>query len=290
MQRALANKPFFDTGAKLYSDLGATGDYKRLFALYSGLTTLNALASRAGEDGVAKADLAKVQAEFTRGLGEMQAFFATEKFEDLRMVQADRVEQAQTTLAMTSKSEDYTTPVIHRGGLYATLSGLASDAKFDIVAMSAAGTERRVAIDLAEMGSIPRSLSNVISFVNNKLSASGAATRLEAVDKTPKEQAVIVGGRVANVRYTGPKQYALKVDVRASERVAFEPVAAKPAFYAVGGVNGGARLIKLEDSSGATGQPLWLDRPDATADPTGAHIAEGWAGPMAVRLNSGAMR
>src|SRR5262245_41795350 len=47
VQRALTNKSFFDTGAKLYSDLGASGDYKRLFALYSGLTTLQALAGRA---------------------------------------------------------------------------------------------------------------------------------------------------------------------------------------------------------------------------------------------------
>ena len=43
--------------------------------------------------------------------------------------------------------------------------------------------------------------------------------------------------------YTGPKQYALKVDVRAGEKVAFGPMAAKPAFYAVGDVAGGARLI-----------------------------------------------
>ena len=34
IQRALSNTPFFDTGAKLYSDLGASGDYNRHFALY----------------------------------------------------------------------------------------------------------------------------------------------------------------------------------------------------------------------------------------------------------------
>ena len=38
VQRALTNKSFFDTNAKLYSDLGASGDYKKLFALYSGRT------------------------------------------------------------------------------------------------------------------------------------------------------------------------------------------------------------------------------------------------------------
>ncbi len=171
------------------------------------------------------------------------------------MAQGDRVDAAQTTLAMASKSEDYTTPVIHRGSLYDKVSGLASDAKFNIVATSVAGTVRNVAIDLREMGSIPRTLSNVVSYVNNKLSSAGASSRLEAVDQTPKTTNTIVGGRVMATKYTGAKQYALKVDVRANENVSFQPVNANPAFYAVGTTASGARLIKLEDVGGAAGQP-----------------------------------
>src|SRR5690606_36508229 len=44
---------------------------------------------------------------------------------------------------------------------------------------------------------------------------------------------------------------------------------------------GGARLIKLEDVGGAAGQPVWLDRPGATSDPIGPHVAPGWFGPGA---------
>ena len=185
VQRALDNKSFFDTSAKLYSDLGATGDYQKLFALYSGLSTLQALATRAEDTSLSKTVIAQNQAQFARGLSELQAFFDQQKFDDIRLAQGDRVDAAQTTLAMPSKSEDYTTPVIHRGSLYDKVTGLASDAKFSIVATSAAGTVRNVAIDLSEMGSIPRTLSTVVSFVNNKLSAAGAASRLEAVDQSP---------------------------------------------------------------------------------------------------------
>ena len=278
VQRALDNKSFFDTSAKLYSDLGATGDYQKLFALYSGLSTLQALATRAEDTSLSKTVIAQNQAQFARGLSELQAFFDQQKFDDIRLAQGDRVDAAQTTLAMPSKSEDYTTPVIHRGSLYDKVTGLASDAKFSIVATSAAGTVRNVAIDLSEMGSIPRTLSNVVSFVNNKLSAAGAASRLEAVDQTPKTTSTIVAGQIKTVKYTGAKQYALKVDVRADERVAFQPVNANPAFYAVGTTGSGARLIKLEDTGGAAGQPLLLDRPASTADPIGALIGAGWIG------------
>jgi len=279
IQRALAGRAFFDTSAQLYSDLGATGDYQRLFALYTGLTTLNSLATLAEDTSLSRSQSAQTLAQFARGLDELKSFFASQQFDDIRLVQADRVDAAQTTLALPMRSEDYTTGIIHRGGLYDKVSGLAADAKFEIVAQSPGGTERRVAIDLAEMNSIPRTLSNVVSFINGRLSAAGVATRLETVDQTPKTNTINLAGQTHTTRYTGPKQYALKVDVRAGEKVSFEPVAATPAFYAVGDVNGGgARLIKLEDTGGDAGQPLWLDRPGATDDPIGPYVSLGFLG------------
>jgi len=280
VQRALSNKAFFDTGAKLYSDLGASGDYKRLFALYSGLTTMQALAGRV-EGDLSKVERAQTQAQFARGLTELQAFFAQQQFEDMRLVQGDRVDATQSTVALPSKTEDYQTAIIHKGGLYDKVTGLAADAKFNVVATSAGGTVRNVAIDLSQMGSIPRTLGNVVSFVNGRLSAAGASSRLETVDLTPKTSSIKLGSRTIETRYTGPKQYALKVDVRAGERVAFEPVSGAPAFYLAGASANGARLIKLEDVGGEAGQPVWLDRPGATVDPTGAYVSTGWYGPGA---------
>ncbi|MBX9746754.1 MAG: hypothetical protein K2X34_07625, partial [Hyphomonadaceae bacterium] len=272
VQSAFANKAFFDTEAKLYSELGATGDYTRLFALYSGLTTLQALATNAQDASISKADLARTAAQFTRGMSELEAFFTQQQFEDIRLAQGDRVDAAQTTLALPAKSEDYLTGLVHRGGLYETVAGLAADAKFTITATSAGGTVRTVNIDLALMGSQTRSLGNVISFINNALSAAGASTRLEAVDQTPKTSAAALAPR---------RQYALKVDVRAGERVSFEAVGPNPAFYVVGESASGARLIKLEDVGDAVGQPHWLNRPGATVAAIGAHVADGWLGPGA---------
>lgn len=281
VQRALSNKAFFDTSAKLYSDLGASGDYKRLFALYSGISTLQALAGRSEDKSLSKAQQAQTLTQFARGLSELQAFFAQQQFEDMRLVQGDRVDATQSTIALPVKSEDYQTGVIHKGGLYDKISGLAADAKFTIVATSVGGAVRNVSIDLSEMGSIPRTLGSVVSFINAKLGAAGASSRLETVDVTPKTTSIKLGSRTIESRYTGPKQYALKVDVRAGERVSFEPVSAAPAFYLVGATANGGRLIKLEDVGGAAGQPVWLDRPGATVDPTGAYVSTGWYGPGA---------
>ncbi|MCR6643619.1 MAG: hypothetical protein NVV62_03345 [Terricaulis sp.] len=88
IQRALTGRPFFDTSAKLYSDLGATGDFKRLFALYSGLTTLNSLATLAEDASLSKSQAAQTLAQFARGLDELKSFFASQQFDDIRLVQA----------------------------------------------------------------------------------------------------------------------------------------------------------------------------------------------------------
>lgn len=281
VQRALQNKSFFDVNAKLYSDLGATGDYKKLFALYSGLSTLQALAGSTEDTSLSKAQLTQTTAQFQRGLSELQAFFSSQQFEDMRLAQGDRVDSTQSTLALPAKTEDYLTGLVHKGGLYDKVAGLDPNAKFTIVATSAGGTVRNVTIDLSQMGSSTRTLGNVVTFVNNKLSAAGASSRLETVDQTPKTNKVVLGGRVIETKYTGPRQYALKVDVRANEKVAFEAVGANPAFYVVGDTSSGARLIKLEDVDGAAGQPVLLDRPTSTTDPTGANVATGWYGPGA---------
>ncbi len=278
LQRAFTNKAFFDTSAKLYSDLGATGDYRRLFALYSGLTTLQALAGNSENEKLSTVERAQTSAAFARGMTELQAFFASQQFEDIRLAQGDRVDSAQTTLAMATKSEDYLTGYIHRGGLYDKLAGLDPNAQFTMTATSSSGTVRNVAIDLSQMGSVTRTFSNVLSFINGKLASAGVATRLEAADITPKETTTTIAGRAVTSRYTGPKQFALKVDVRGGETVSFAAAATNPAFYALGTTTNGARLIKLEDVGGAGGQPQWLDRPGATGSAIGAYVSTGWLG------------
>jgi hypothetical protein len=276
--RALGKKPFFDPSAKLFSDLGANGDYRSLFALYTGVSTLKALAGRASVADLSSAQKAATLAQFSRGLTELQAFFERQQFEDIRLAQGDRVDAAQSTLALPQTSEDYVTGVIHRGGLYTTVSGLDPGAQFTITVKSAAGVTRNVAIDLSEMGSVARTFGAVISFINGRLSAAGVASRLEAFDQTPKTTKVVVAGQTIERRYTGSKLFGLKVDVRASETVSFSAPVAAPAFYAVGETGKGARLIKFSDVGETAGEPQWLSRPGATTDPIGAYVASGWYG------------
>jgi hypothetical protein len=284
--RALSGKAFFDPAAKLYTDLGASGDYRRLFALYTGVSTLKALAGRAVQSDLSGVERDQIGKQFSRGLAEMQAFFAKQSFDDIRVAQGDRVDAVQSTLALKRSSEDYVSGVMHRGGLYNTVAGLDPEAAFTITVTSAAGTVANVAIDLSQMGSIPRTLGAVISHINGKLAAAGAATRFEASDQTPKTTKLQFGAQVIETKYSGPKQYALKIDVRAGETIALAAAATAPAFYALGATPKGQRLIKLADVGESVGEPQWLARPAATIDPSGAHVTSGWYGAGAPYLSA----
>ncbi|MBL8549467.1 MAG: hypothetical protein JNJ73_05740 [Hyphomonadaceae bacterium] len=272
VKAALAGAPFFDKKAAQFADAGVESDYARLFASYSGLKTLGAISAELQDDKLSGARRERLEAAFARGLKEVEAFFGKETFEKIRVALGDRVDTVTSKLGLTPSSEDYITGQIHKGSLSETIAGLDRNAQFTIKVKGLSGATHNVAIDLSQMGSMPRSLGGVISFINSKLSAAGVATRIEAVNQAPKTQVLVLGGKIVETRYSGPPIYALKVDVKAGESVSFEAAATKPAFYVTGQTASGGRLIKLEDAFGAGGEPVLLDAPAATADAIGAAL------------------
>ncbi|MDX2235923.1 MAG: hypothetical protein NW203_00025 [Hyphomonadaceae bacterium] len=282
---ALRGAEFFDLDAAQVTDLAAQGDYKRLFALYSGLRTLQGIATRLDDEtlSLSRNEREALERQFNRGAAELNAFFSEQQFEAVRVVRGDRLDAAQTKLGLAVKTSDYLTGIVHRGSLSARVPGLDANAAFSIAVKGPSGQTQTVAIDLAQMGSIPRTFGAVISFINQRLAAAGAASRIEAVNQAPKTETAIVGGQLVERRYTGQPQYALKVSQKGGETLSFSANATSPAFYAIGQTSGsqsgaGARLIKFQDTDGAAGEPQRLDRPAATLDAIGAQIGAGLVG------------
>ncbi|MGE3143493.1 MAG: hypothetical protein AB7L65_09245, partial [Hyphomonadaceae bacterium] len=275
---ALSGKAFFDPKAARYADLTMGDDYRQLFALYQGLETMSALAANASGGNLNAAQLAKTQAAFARGVAELQAYLAQSKFSNVNVAAGDRVDSATTTLGIAMARDSYTTGQLVSGSLVSTIPGLPANAKFDIVALTASGANKRVTIDLAQMGSLPRSIGSIVSFINSKLTAAGLSTRFSTVNQAPATQKVVIGGKTVDRPYTGPQMLAIQVTPHGGEKISFEAAAAQPAFYVTSATSTGGKLTKLEDASGAAGQPQWLTRPQDTSDPIGALLAPGFMG------------
>ena len=56
---------------------GASADYRKLFALYQGLETLNALTNRAATKGLSATEATQLAKKFTSGLAEVSSYVGT---------------------------------------------------------------------------------------------------------------------------------------------------------------------------------------------------------------------
>jgi len=71
VKAALQGRKLIDESAAKLDVAGASDDYKKLFALYQGLTTLSGVASQANAKGLQALDKARIQQVFAKGRPNM---------------------------------------------------------------------------------------------------------------------------------------------------------------------------------------------------------------------------
>src|SRR5205085_2789822 len=109
------------------------------------------------------------------------------------------------------------------------IAALAGSAQFDI-SVKRSGATIDVPIDLAGMGSQPRSLANVINYVNAQLNAAGIDSRLASNRFPGQARTVTVNGHPVTIT-PAQDQYGIKVNVSAGETVSFSAPQTAGAIY-----------------------------------------------------------
>lgn len=237
VSQALSGKALFDLKEKSFS--GANGDEKKLFALHAGLNTLSALAGRYDEKGVTAAEQERLAKAFDAGMKQLDAFLANSKFDAFSLVRGEKISEALSTAAIAGARRDYTTGVVARGDPDAANTAFDGNFVFNVDTVPITGSPQTLAIDLADMGATPRSLNNVVNFINSKLRAGGLTSSFKAV----KQTGTSLGG----------DQYTLKLSITSGEKLSFSAATA-PALYLSGDKGG---LTKIADpAAGMTTSPL----------------------------------
>lgn len=238
----------------------SSGDYRKIFALYQGLSMLEAISDRAGQRGLSSLEQNQLTKRFDAGMAELSAYLGSADFDRLRMVEGVSETKAQTGAAVARDSVKYVTGAIHSGSPNEPVDAFAGDVKFNITVKKASGTQT-IAIDLAEMGSEPRTMQSVTAHINGKLEAAGLETRMSR-ELLPSEPRVIKTGDKTVTLPAGPDQWALSVKGVAFETVSFVPVASSDAVYVVQGSGnaGGHDVLKFQEgAANATGGAFWVD-------------------------------
>ena len=261
LRAALGGRRFINEGTTSLDAKGpSSGDYRKIFAMYQGLSMLEAISGRAGDRGVSTSENAQLSKRFDAGMAELSAFLRDAKFDGLRMVEGVSATKAQTGAAVARDSAKYVTGAVHTGAVSDTVEAFQGDVRFSITIKTTGGAQS-IAIDLADMGGAPRTLQSVVDHINGKLEAAGVQTRMSR-ELLPSEPRVIKAGDKTVTLPAGPDRWALSVQGSSAETVSFVPVASSDAVYVVQGVGtaGGHNVLKFQEgAANTTGAAFWVD-------------------------------
>lgn len=259
VRQALGGRKFVNEDAAQLDVRGASADYKKLFALYRGLETLNALTNRASVKGLTSSDLALVQKRFAAGLGEIGGYVGKADFEALRLVQGTSSSLSRTTAAVPRDSANSITGPVHEGALDTPVAAFAGDTRFAItikVPVGLGSQTTSVPVDLADLGSTPRTLDAVLSHINGKLEAAGFATRIGREQIKAEPRTIQVGGKPVTLP-ADPDKWALAIRGTSTETVGFTAPNTSDAVYVVQSAGAPAvnQLLKFQSDGGTAAAP-----------------------------------
>lgn len=235
VRSALAGRSIINENAAQVDVKGASADYKKLFAMYSGLETLSALASRASTSGLTSTETALLQKRFASGMAELSKYMTTADLDGVRIVQGTAAATSKTTAAVPRDSAVSITGPIHEGSLDTPVTAFEGDTRFNItikVPVGLSSTTTTVPIDLSNMGSTPRTMDNVLSYINKQLEDGGFQTRIgrQQIKEDPKT--VQVNGKPVTLP-AGPDKWALAIRGTSTETVGFTAAETSDAVYVV---------------------------------------------------------
>jgi hypothetical protein len=266
IQTAMSGGALFNPNTVKVSVPNASPNYKNLFALYQGVTALQDLANQAAGTGVTQNQIAQLQAAFAGGLSQLSTFLSASPFRGFSVAQGAVNAQAQTTAGVAAETDTYTTGVLVAGSANTEVQAFRGQVQFSLTVTRPTGVQKTVDFNLNDMGSTPRTLSNVVIYLNSQLKAAGVDTHF-AVDRIPGQPTTTtVNGRTLTSP-TPPDQFSLQIKGNAIETVSFSAASTAPAVYLTqtAGITAGdepdavQQLVKLTTASSASNAKVFTD-------------------------------
>ncbi|MDI1281979.1 transcriptional regulator [Brevundimonas sp.] len=254
VRTAMAGRRIVDENAAQLDVSGASSDYRKLFALYQGLETLNALNNRAGTKGVGTTELALLAKRFSAGLEEVGTYVGATELNAVRLVQGTTSALSKSSGGVPRDNANSITGPIHEGSPDSVVAAFSGDVAFGIT-IRQLGVTTTVPIDLADMGSTPRTLTNVLEHINGKLEATGFNTRIGREQIKAEPRTINANGKTVTLP-TGPDRWALVVRGDTTETLGFTAAQTSDAVYVVqgNGLTGGHQLLKFQSDGGTAPQ------------------------------------
>ena len=230
VRAALAGKPILDLRKGANPLKGAEADYGHMFALYTALDTLKAIAERADAKGLSPIERSMLQRRFDTGMGQVEQFMNGVKLDQLKLVRGDVAEKLKTGVAVKRDTAEYATGVVHRGDWSSPVAAFQGDVRFSMQVTNSANVTSTLSFDLAEMGGATRTIGAVVNYLNGKLEAAGVVTRFAREQLPTEPRTVQVGGKTVTLP-AAPAEWVMKLKGVLGETVSFSAPDTADAIY-----------------------------------------------------------
>ncbi len=238
------------TNAKL------AADNQNLFTLYQAVNQLSQLANIASQKGVPSGVLAGYNTQFQTGLQQIESFISSTSFNNLTLQAQNPSASTTSQVSIPFGSTSYQGGTIVSDANFSNaLSGISSSDSFNI-AVTKGNTTNNIAIDLSQVQG-PLTISNIVNYVNQQLTAAGVATRF---------QATITSGSTADIK---DASYGISVNPAPGERVSLSSAQATPALYLTGtnGSTSGTPATSTTPATSPTNQGRITKLTDLSSSP-----------------------
>lgn len=219
----LSSAPLFDPNDPDIQRKGLDDNAKVLFQLWKGMKKMQALADFAATDK--RADLVRPQLEkqFQRYEQEIADFLKANPIDGVTVLHGPLKTAFEASSRIPRNRSTYEGRLMF-SGTDQVVPGLETDTRFNINVVKSNGTAIDIAIDLADLGSQPKTVENIVNHINSKLEAAEVTTRF----RTNRD----ADGRVG-----------ITVERSILETVNLTPVDSAPAVY-VAGTSGDGEFAK----------------------------------------------
>jgi hypothetical protein len=210
--------------------MASTSDYGKLFTVYQGLSGLTGLATNLLEKDVTEAQKRQIQAAFYKGQKDISTYLDALKLEKMELIRGQTLVNSRTTNGVARAKLKYQTVPVFAGTNLDPVPAFQGDVKFNLAVKRGTLTPIYIPIDLSEMGSTTRSMSEVVAFLNRKLAAADLSTRFDKL-KTPDVPKTIPSGGKTVTLPAGPDKWSLVINGALSESLTFTAPATADAVY-----------------------------------------------------------
>jgi hypothetical protein len=237
LMHAMSTTSFVDLNNADFNKAGVSMDSKKLFALYTGLMSLQSLAQKSAADDTLSGQRTGLDTRFQNGLDQIKSFVSGTGFDDLTMLFGAKAAKVDSDLAIPRSNTVYSGKAIVQGASSNAIQGLTGSEVFTVKAVKGSGTFD-VTMDLSQISG-PLSVDNIVDYMNQKMQDAGLLTRFKRD---------VFDGKTAD----SPKSYGIAMQSVATEKISFSAATTSPAIY-VAGISGSGstqtgQLVKLTDS------------------------------------------